>query len=299
MNYKPFFIVLFYFFLFCLKPGMGQETDSLKQISDAVKTKYAEETFFSTRIINGHSVETLRKQQLEFRVSHRFGRLNEGIDQFYGLDHGVIHLGLEYGMKDWLEMGIGRSTFEKTVNGFIKASLFKQSRGEKNFPVHLTYLGGAEIITIKNPDTTRDVTFHSRLSFVHQLLIARKFNEKISAQLAPTFIHRNMVSSKLEKNDLLALGFAGRYKITRWIGLTAEYYLVRQPNRDVLPTRYYNPLSAGIEINTGAGHVFQIMLTNSQAMVEGGFIGKTTGNWRDGGIHLGFNISRLFTFTKD
>ena len=276
----------------------GQEAGSTKT-ADSARTDYIDETFYSTRIINGHSVETLKKQQLEFRISHRFGQLNEGIDQFYGLDHGIIHLGLEYGLKDWLEIGIGRSTFEKTLNGFVKASLIRQSSGEKNFPVHLTYLASTEITTIKNLDTTINVTFHSRLSFVHQLMIARKFNEQFSAQLSPTFVHRNNVPSTLDKNDLFALGFGGRYKITRWIAVTAEYYLVSRPNRKLLSTRYYNPLSIGIDIDTGQGHVFQIMLTNSQAMVEGGFIGKTTGSWKDGGIHLGFNISRLFTFAKD
>jgi hypothetical protein len=277
----------------------GQDTNSLKSADDSIPTNAVNQTFTSTRIINGHSVETIKKQQLEFRVSHRFGQLNEGIDQFYGLDHGIIHLGLEYGLKDWLEIGIGRSTFEKTVNGFVKASILKQSSGEKNFPFHLTYLAGSEIITIKNLDTSKNVTFHSRLSFIHQLLIARKFSEKFSAQLSPTFVHRNMVPTTLDKNDLFALGFGARYKITRWISITGEYFLVRQPHREMLQTRYYNPLSVGIDIDTGSGHVFQIMLTNSQAMVEGGFIGKTTGKWSDGGVHLGFNISRLFSFAKD
>jgi hypothetical protein len=295
--------ILYFFFLFTLLlqniPSWGLEADSLQTDEDSSKIIYIEDTFFSTRIINGHSVETLKKQQLEFRISHRFGQINEGIDQFYGLDHGVIHLGLEYGLKDWLEIGIGRSTFEKTVDGFIKANLIRQSTGAKNFPVHLSYFASTEITTIRNLDTSRTIAFHSRLNFVHQLLIARKFNENFSAQLAPTFVHRNLVPTTLDKNDLFALGLGARYKITRWIAITAEYFYVNRPDRDKLSTRYYNPLSIGIDIATGEGHVFQIMLTNSQAMREAGFIGKTTGNWRDGGIHLGFNISRLFSFASE
>lgn len=295
---KRILAIFIFDFIFSLL-SKGGENLSLLSSKDSIPAKFVDETFFSTRIINGHSVETIKQRQLEFRISHRFGQINEGIDQFYGIDHGIIHLGLEYGLKDWLEVGIGRSTFEKTVNGFIKASLIKQSTGEQNFPLHLTYLASTEIITIRNTDTSRNVSFHSRLSFVHQLLVARKFSEKLSVQLSPTFVHRNMVTTPLNKNDLFALGFGGRYKITRWIAITAEYFLVSQTHRDLLPTRYYNPLSIGIDIDTGSGHVFQIMLTNSQAMVEGGFIGKTSGNWGDGGIHLGFNISRLFSFSKD
>lgn len=274
----------------------GQEKDS---VTVKQKTSYVAETFMSTRIINGHSVETIHKKQLDFRISHRFGQLNEGIDQFYGLDHGVIHLGLEYGITNWLEIGIGRSTFEKTVDGYLKATIFRQSSGERNMPFHITYLASSEWITLKSSPAARYELFGSRLSYIQQLLIARKFDEHFSLQLSPTFIHRNQVPTALDKNDIYAVGGGARYKVTRWVAVTAEYYWVYRPNADLLPTKYYNPLSIGVDIDTGGGHVFQIMLTNSQAMREGGFIGKTTGSWKDGGIHLGFNISRLFSFAKD
>jgi hypothetical protein len=274
----------------------GQESDSL---SRRQKTTYVSETFMSTRIINGHSVETIRKKQLDFRISHRFGQLNEGIDQFYGLDHGTIHLSLEYGITNWLQFGIGRSTFEKTVDGYIKATLFRQSSGIKNMPVHITYLASSEWITLKSSQAARYEFFGLRLSYIQQLMIARKFNNRFSLQLSPIFIHRNQVPTELDQNDIFAVGSGARYKITKWIAVSAEYYHVFRKNADALPTKYYNPLSICVDIDTGGGHVFQIMLTNSQAMREGGFIGKTTGSWKDGGIHLGFNISRLFSFAKD
>lgn len=277
----------------------GQEADSLPVKAENQKPKYVSETFMSTRIINGHSVETIRKKQLEFRISHRFGQLNEGIDQFYGLDHGIIHLSLEYGIKDWLGTGLGRSTFEKTVDGFVKARLFRQSTGSKNMPVQLTWLTSAECITMPSTTNSTYETFHSRLSYINQLMIARKFSDKFSAQLSPTLVHRNMVPTEADQNDLFSLGGGARYKITKWVALTVEYYYVFRTNEDALPTHYYHPLSIGVDIDTGEGHVFQIMLTNSQAMREGGFIGKTTGSWEDGGIHLGFNISRLFSFSRD
>ena len=274
--------------------GQGADSLSLEQ-----KPTYATETFLSTRIINGHSVETIRKKQLDFRISHRFGQMNEGIDQFYGLDHGTIHLSLEYGIKNWLEIGIGRSTFEKTVDGYLIATIFRQSSGIKNMPVHITYLASSEWITLKSSPASRYEFFGSRLSYIQQLLIARKFNGKFSMQLAPTFIHRNQVPTVLDKNDLYAVGGGARYKITKWVAVTTEYFWVYRPNANALLTKYYNPLSIGVDIDTGGGHVFQIMLTNSQAMREGGFIGKTTGTWKDSGIHLGFNISRLFSLSRD
>jgi hypothetical protein len=222
--------------------------------------------------------------------------LNTGSYNFWGLDQGTIHLGLGYGITDWLEVGIGRSTYEKTADAFAKVSILRQSSGVKNMPVQLSYMASTEVIGL-NTNAAMQQNFSSRMSFVNQILIARKFNENLSLQLTPTYIHRNLVPTELDRNDLFVLGIGGRYKITKRMALNVEYFYVYRDNAITLPVTYYNPLSVGIDIETG-GHVFQIMLTNSTAMREGGFIGKTTGKWSDGGIHLGFNISRVFSFNK-
>lgn len=280
----------------CTFPAKSQDLEALLDKELKPETTYATATFKSTRIVNGHSVERMKKNQLEFRVSHRFGQLNEGSYNLWGLDQGTIHLALEYGLTDWLEVGIGRSTYEKTFDGFGKVSLLRQSSGVKNMPIQLSYLLSTELISFKpNPEKYKDV--FSRMSFVNQILIARKINESISIQLTPTYIHRNLVPTELDRNDLFACGIGGRYKLSKRVALNVEYYYVYRQNSSSLPVTYYNPLSVGVDIETG-GHVFQIMLTNSQAMREGGFIGKTTGSWSDGGIHLGFNISRVFSFNK-
>lgn len=280
----------------CSIPAKSQDLDALLDKELKPETTYATATFKSTRIVNGHSVERMKKDQLEFRVSHRFGQLNEGSYNLWGLDQGTIHLALEYGLTDWLEVGIGRSTYEKTFDGFGKVSLLRQSSGVKNMPIQLSYLLSTEVISLKQTPE-KYVDFASRMSFVNQILIARKFNESLSLQLTPTYIHRNLVPTELDKNDLFACGIGGRYKLSKRVALNVEYFYVYRANGNSLPITYYNPLSVGIDIETG-GHVFQIMLTNSQAMREGGFIGKTTGSWSDGGIHLGFNISRVFSFNK-
>ena len=277
-------------------PSKSQDLDALLEKEAKPLTTLATATFKSTRIVNGHSIERMKKNQLEFRVSHRFGELNSGSYELWGLDQGTIHLALEYGLADWLEVGIGRSTYEKTFDGFGKASILRQSSGASNVPIHLSYLFSTELISSKaNPAMTNDI--YSRMSFVQQILIARKLNESLSFQLTPTYIHRNLVPTELDKNDLFAVGAGGRYKLSKRIALNFEYFYVYRANASSLPVKYYNPLSFGVDIETG-GHVFQIMLTNSQAMREGGFIGKTTGGWGDGGVHLGFNISRVFSFTK-
>lgn len=277
-------------------PAKSQDLDALLEKETKPQTTLATATFKSTRIVNGHSIERMKKKQLEFRVSHRFGEFNTGSYNFWGLDQGTIHLALEYGLTDWLEVGIGRSTYEKTFDGFGKVSILRQSSGVRSMPIHLSYLLSTEVISLKaNPAMTND--FFSRMSFVQQILIARKLNESFSIQLTPTFIHRNLVPTELDKNDLFACGIGGRYKLSKRIALNVEYYYVYRANANSLLVTYYNPLSIGIDIETG-GHVFQIMVTNAQSMREGGFIGKTTGSWNNAGIHLGFNISRVFSFTK-
>jgi len=278
-------------------PAKSQDLDALLEKESKPETTYATAIFKSTRIVNGHSVQQMKKKQLEFRVSHRFGQLNTGSYNFWGLDQGTIHLGLEYGLTDWLEFGIGRSTYEKTADAFGKVSILRQRSGVENMPIQLSYMASTEVIGL-NTNPAMQQNFTSRMSFINQILIARKFNESLSLQLTPTYIHRNIVPTEVERNDLFAMGIGGRYKLTKRVSFNVEYYYVYRANSSSLPVTYYNPLSVGIDIETG-GHVFQIMLTNSVAMREGGFIGKTTGSWTDAGIHLGFNISRVFSFNKD
>ena len=254
---------------------------------------YATATFKSTRVMNGHSVERMPPGQLDFRISHRFGKLNSGLYEFFGLDQSSIHLSLEYGILKWLMIGIGRGTYEKTFDGFTKFTILRQSSGARNMPVSVSALSSVAVTSVKWPDPDRTNYFSSRLSYVQQLLIARKVNQSFSVQIAPTFVHRNLVSTELDPNDLYAIGAGGRMKLTSRISFNAEYYYTVN-QRSYMSQTVYNPLSVGFDIETG-GHVFQLIFTNSLAMIEKGFIGETTGSWKKGDIHFGFNISRVFT----
>lgn len=278
----------------------SQDLDALLNAETKSTTNYATATFKASRIINGHSIEQMKKKQLDFRISHRFGTLNNGAYGLWGLDQSVIHFSLEYGLKDWLMLGIGRGSYNKTYDAFAKLRLLRQSSGAKVMPVSLSYFTSVEMNTLKFPTRPEGAKnyFSSRMAYVHQLLIARKVTDNFSIQLSPTFIHRNLVKSELDQNDIYSMGAGARYKLSKRLSLNAEYYYTYNPNAKFLDTRYYNSASVGVDIETG-GHVFQIMLTNSQGMREGTFIPQTTSDWLDGGIHLGFNISRVFSFQKD
>lgn len=296
MKSKAVFILSIIFLLFT-GFAYSQSLDDLLDAETAPATNYASATFKASRIINGHSVEQMMKSQLDFRISHRFGPLSDGAYGLYGLDYSEIHFSLEYGLTDWLMLGAGRGSFNKTYDSFAKLRILRQSTGEVNMPVSLSYLASVELNSLKFQDPTRKNYFSSRLTYVQQLLLARKFTDNFSVQLTPTFIHRNLVKSELDVNDVYAMGFGARYKVSRRTSLNIEYYYAYNPNRKFLDTRYYNSASVGVDIETG-GHVFQIMLTNSLGMREGTFIPQTTENWFDKGIHLGFNISRVFSFQK-
>jgi hypothetical protein len=254
-------------------------------------------TFKSTRIMNGHSVERMPPGQLDFRISHRFGTVNSGAYEFFGLDQANIHFSLEYGIFDWMMIGVGRGTYEKTYDAFTKLTLLRQSSGARVMPVTVSFFASAALKTTKWPDPARTNYFSSRLAYTSQVLIARKISQGLSLQLTPSYVHRNLVATELDPNDLWAMGAGGRLKLSKRISLNAEYFYLVNADNTYMSSPVYNPLSVGVDIETG-GHVFQLILTNSLAMIEKGFIGETTGRWMNGDIHIGFNISRVFTLKK-
>ena len=256
------------------------------------QTDYTSATFKSTRIMNGHSIERMPQGQLDVRIHHRFGRINSGAYELWGLDQANVHFGLEYGITNWLMAGVGRGTYEKTFDGFIKLSPLRQSKGARIMPVSVSLFASTAVAGVKWANPERTNYFTSRLSYVYQILVARKFNQRFSAQITPSMVHKNLVPTELDPNDIFALGLGGRVKITNRISFNAEYYYVFKPY-DYLSDPEYNPLSIGFDIETG-GHVFQLIFTNSLAMIEKGFITETTGQWLKGDIHFGFNISRVF-----
>src|SRR5690606_427209 len=193
----------------------------LKEESSPMEERTAG-TFKGTRLINGHTVEVRQSGVLDFLISHRFGRINSGAYSFFGLDESNIRLGLDYALTDRLTLGLGRNSFLKVYDGILKYKLFWQQSGERNIPVSLVYLTNVAVHSLKRPDIPK--SFERRLSYNHQTLISRKFTDALSLQISHTYIHRNMVSTRMEQNDLYALGFGGRFKITSRTSLNLEYY---------------------------------------------------------------------------
>jgi hypothetical protein len=257
------------------------------------KIEYTTATFKTTRLVSGQSIENPANGVLLFMISHHFGRLNQGAYDFFGLDQATIRLGLEYGINNFISVGIGRSTYQKTFDGFVKAKILRQSKGLRNIPISISAFTGMDLFSLKWQDEERTNYFSSRLSFVNQLLIARKFSENLSLQIAPVHVHKNLVV-ETGTNDNFAIGMGGRYKLTKRTSLNVEYFY-NLPG--YIADNTVDPLSIGFDIETG-GHVFQLHFTNAQPMFDRALVTETQGKWSNGDIYFGFNISRVFTIKK-
>jgi hypothetical protein len=280
--------------LFIFKISSGQTNnvpaDSSMIDDNSPGQEYVMATFKSTRVVNSQSVETLGRHVLDFRIMHRFGTLNNGLYQLFGLDNASMRLSFEYGITKRFMVGLGRTTLGKTYDGFLKYKILGQTQGGKtNIPVTVTAFTSMTYKTL-HYNTARDSFFLGKLDYVTQLLIGRKFSQRFSLQLMPTYIHRNLVETADQKNDIIAVGIGGRYKFTKRMSVNFDYFYT---SPDQLGKLYNNPLSIGIDIETG-GHVFQLHFTNSHGMVEKQFIGETIGTWSKGDISFGFNLSRVF-----
>lgn len=262
---------------------------------------YTTATFKSTRLVSGHSVEIIAKKHLDFRISHRFGAINSGFTELFGLDQSTIRLGLEYGVTDKLTIGLGRSSTQKVYDYYAKYKILRQSTGSINMPFTLTTFVSA--YTTTQPTAPNRMYFDNteRQSYCAQILIARKFGEKLSLQVVPTMLHRNKSETEIDANTIYSLGVGGRFKLSKRTSLNAEYYYTPSKIGDDIVLRdpsFTNALSIGFDIETG-GHVFQLHISNSKGMMEKALIGQTIGSWSNGDIFYGFNISRIFSFDKN
>jgi hypothetical protein len=224
-------------------------------------------------------------------IQHRFGTINSGPYELFGLDQASIKLNLELGITNRLNTGIARSSIGKFYEGYLKYKIVKQKIN--GFPLSIVAYSSTGIDSRRwtNPDRTN--YFSSRMFFTHQLLIASRITPGTSVQVMPTLVHRNLVATKADKNDVMIVGMGARQKLNKRVAINAEYYYIL-PNQLVTnSSSLHNSFSLGFDIETG-GHVFQLHATNSRQMSDKGFLTETDGSWGKGDIIFGFNISRVF-----
>ncbi|MEZ4811598.1 MAG: DUF5777 family beta-barrel protein [Allomuricauda sp.] len=277
-------------FVFFIIPCWVWAQDDLLQKLDTVSTQdeYEIAAFKGLKIVNFETTKMVPGRRMFFVVSHRFGSVKSGIEEFFGLDQAVTRLNFVYGITDGINLGISRSSFEKTYESSLKLRLVRQSENGSPFTIvsfNTLLLNGS-----LDKDNLPGLRFEHRLSYAVQALISRKIGEKLSLEIIPTFLHDNLVALDGQENSQYAVGVGGRYKISKRLSLNADYgvHLNRAPD-----SPFKNPLSIGIDIETG-GHVFQLHFTNAQPMNVNTFLNQATGDWGKADIYFGFNLLRIF-----
>jgi len=257
---------------FAFQKSAAQDSTLLNLLNNSLKQNgapdYITGTFKATRLVNLQTIESPAAGNLNFVIQHRFGQLNSGAYNFFGLDNATLRLGFDYGITDRLAVGVGRSSYQKTFDGYLKYKLLRQKNGLGSIPVTISILGSISNYTLHYPGKPFLNTKY-RTAYLSQLLIARKFNRNFSIEIAPTYIHYNLVATTQDKNNVLALIGGSRLKITKRMSIEAEYNYL--PSNQVVSTPIHNSFSLGWGIETG-GHVFQLIFTNSQSMVASQYI---------------------------
>lgn len=266
---------------------LGQLESTNTEVKPLVKS-----TFKSYKLVNFETTKLVPKNHLNFIVAHRFGTIKNGIEDLFGLDIASTRLQFVYGLTDKINLSFSRSKFERTYDFGGKYLLVNQQ--VKGFPLSIAGHHTMAINTLLTSAIFPELEFKHRLRSMHQLLIASKINKKLSVEFIPTILHDGLVSLDSQDNWQYALGFGGRYLLTKRMGLIADYgwHLNRASD-----SPFKNVFSLGWEIETG-GHVFQLHFSNAQGMFENAFINQAIGDWSKRDIYFGFNINRVFNLKK-
>lgn len=286
MNFQK--IKLSMFFLFCFGLANAQD-DLMNELDSGIKVKEVTSSAFKgLQVANMQSTKLPTKNEWYFIVSHRFGDLTDGLDNFFGLDQAYTKFGGIYGVTNWLSVGASRHTYEKTYELTAKYRLANQM--VDGFPVTIVGYNTMDINTKLDKDEYPALKGSDRMAYSSQLLFSRKFSEIFSAQLNTIYVHKNLYETTLERKDNFLVGSGGRLKISKRVSVNLDYAARLNAHECSV---YHNPLTLGIDIDTG-GHIFQMVLSNNQLMNDTAYYTNTTGTTSGKGIFFGFNMYRVF-----
>lgn len=278
--------ILFSFGLATAQDNLLNELDSIKSNKKEIETA----AFKGLQVCNLQSTKLPVKGEYYFLVTHRFGDLTNGINNFFGFDNAFTKIGGIYGISNWLSVGLSRHTYQKTYEIALKYKLANQL--VDGFPVTIVGYNTMDIRSEKLDALYPEIKFNNRLAYSSQLIVSRKFSNKFSLELAPIFIHKNLYDGVTDQKNLFLIGTGVRYKIAKRLSLNLDY-AARLNLPEGFNSPYHNPLTLGLDIETG-GHVFQLVFSNSQTMNDVAMFSSATGSGIGKGIFFGFNIYRVF-----
>ncbi len=265
-------------------PVFGQDEEAAKTPTK----EYARPAFESALLGEMQSVVVQSTKTLEWDFQHRFGPVENGVKDFFGIyaPGANIRMGITYTPIDRLALGVGLTRNKMAIDLNAKYAIFKQTKDDK-MPVSISYFGNV----VYNSQAGNYKENTHRASFYNELIIARRINSKISIQVSPSFTHFNAVDT-LYKNDMLAVGVAARYKFSAQSSIMINYVQPLSSHTD----SKLNPvpgLAVVWEIAT-SGHAFQIFFSNYQGILPQQNVMYNQLKWGDQQFLMGFNITRLW-----
>ncbi len=285
---KKFFSFVFVFFTIGYASAQDDLLDQLNAEKSNVKDKETT-AFKGLQICNIQSTKITAKGEWYMVISHRFGDLTLGLDNFFGLDNALTKIGGIYGVTNWLSLGASRHTYNKLYELTAKYKFADQITN--GFPVSIVGYNTMDINTALSADQYPNLQAVNRLAYSSQLLMSRKFSEGLSLEVGGVYVHKNLFDESLELEDQYLVAVGGRCKLSKRLSVNLDYaYKVNQLANAPL---YQNPLTLGLDIETG-GHVFQMVFSNSQPMNDVTVFTNATGNWNGGSLYFGFNMYRVF-----
>ena len=287
---KKYILFFAAFFLFAF--SIQAQDDLLDELDKETKpgTKFELPAFKAMKIGNLQSTKVADKGDFYLYVSHRFGTLQDGFETFFGFDNANTKIQLVYGFWEGVQLSIARESLRQTCSYSIKTRLARQS---DKMPFNLVAYATANMDTQLDKNQFPALKSGDRMSYATQLLVSRRFSDKFSFLIAPSYIRQNLQNLNLtgaSNHNQFAMGLGGRLKVSKRMSINMDYaYNFNRDSNSV----YSDPLTIGVDIETG-GHVFQLLFSNAQSTNEPGFLSNAEGNWGDGHVFFGFNIVRVF-----
>ncbi len=295
-NFKKYLAPLVATFFLLAIAGNLFAQDST-QVPVIKKIKPVKNTFGSVFIMDNQSVMVPIKGTLEMAIQHRFGTVDNGKKDLYGVfAPSNIRIGLTYAPLNKLMVGAGVTKERMQVDMLAKYALLEQT--PTKIPVSVTYFGNV-VIDARDKSNFRNSV--DRFSYFNQLIIARKITENFSIQVAPSFTWFNNVEAYVNSKGAIsekmhnyhfAISAAGRYKISEKSAITAGYDqpLTQHPTNNPHPN-----ISLGFETTTSS-HAFEVFAGNYYGIVPQSNNMFNQNDYTKGQFVIGFNITHLWNF---
>jgi hypothetical protein len=243
--------------------------------------------FETLTLVDAQTTANPYKGQLMLEIQHRFAEIQEIADIFGIYGSANTRIGLSYGITDKIMVGFGTTRKNMLQDLEWKYAILTQT---SKMPISLSYHGNV-VLDARDQKffgPEEDYQFAYRMSYLNELIISSRIGDKISLQLAPTFVWFNAVPDGYN-NINASINAGARLQVLGFHAIILEY---DQPLTDA-ETDVYPNLALGVEIGTST-HSFRVFASTYDYIVRNHSIAFNGNNPWDGDFRFGFNITIRF-----